>query len=86
MISIAGSRFRLLRANDVEKQVFKGYKDVKDLVECERKEDEEGCDHGVHEVVVRCRNNNGQDERGVSDADEQVEQLPEETLPRLAGL
>lgn len=80
METIASRGYRLVRSDSIQKKVLKRDEDIKDFVAEERKEHEAGRKHGIHEVVVRRRNDGGEDECGVSNSKKKVEHLPEQVL------
>lgn len=86
MESVARRRNRLLCADDVQEEILERDEDVENLVTHKSDDDEESGDHGVHEIVVGRCNNGRQDESGVSNADQKVEDLPECVLARLPPL
>lgn len=87
LVEAVASRWNgLVRPDDVKKKVLERDKDVEDLVTHERKKDERGRNHRVHEIVVGSRNNGDQNEGRVSKANKEIKDLPENILAHLAAL
>ena len=83
---VARRRHRLVHPEDIQQQVLERNEDVKHLVAKVREENKARRDHGVHEVMVRRRDNRHQDEGRISKANAEVENLPERVLAHFATL
>nr|POE87949.1 hypothetical protein CFP56_11178 [Quercus suber] len=86
MEPFAGARDGLLQAKQPQQPVLQREEDVEDLVGDEGEDDEHGRDQRVQPVVIRRRDDGGQDHGRISQAEQHVKGLPEEVLADLVLL